>query len=150
MAITTGARAKSLAWVGSGAPTSPLSSIQDWSFNRSKELAEFTLGTARVKSHYAGLSDAEITIQTSNLALLTSFSIGQKLTGIVLTVEGAVDSGDTAESDVTITLSHGVVTAVGELSHANDNSSPIVGSLTIKLSRHVGQSDPTVTIAAGA
>lgn len=149
MAITQVARAKSLAWTGAGAPTSPLSNIQSCAWRETNALAEFKLGTARVKTRYKGETDAYIRVETADLGKLSGFHEGQKLTNVVLTLEGAIDAGGVQEgSDVTFTLSHAVVVEVGELSHGNDASDPIVGSLLIHLDRHVGAvSDPTATTA---
>ena len=147
MALKQIARAKSLAWTGTG-PTSPLANIQNWSFSRNKELAEFTSGTSRVNSHYLGKTTASITVDTADMSKFTGFVVGQKFTAVTLVVEGAVDSSGTAnESDATIVLSSAVVTEVGEIESDNEDSAPVVGRVTFTLSRFAtAGADPTWTI----
>lgn len=154
MAINQVARAKSLAWTAvegqsPAPPTGPLTNIQSWSFPQGDQLTEFLSGTARVQSHYRSTKAASIQVETADIAVWAGFQVGQKFTGVILTLEGAVDSaGAAVGDDVTITLSEAVVSEIGELSHGNEDSAPVVGSVTFALSRHAtSSSDPTVAIA---
>jgi hypothetical protein len=76
--------------------------------------------------------------------------VGQRYNNVILTVEGARDSANAAVGDnITITLSEAVITELGELSHGNENSAPVVASVTFMLDRHAASSaDPTIAIAA--
>jgi hypothetical protein len=154
MAIQQVARAKSITWtVVSGQspapPTGPINNVQSYSFSRNQELAEFLSGTSRVNSHYRGVESATIQIETADIAKWSAFAVGQKFTNVILTLEGAKDSGNASVGDdITITLSEAVVTEVGELSMGNENSAPVVGSVTFALSRlATSTADPTVAIA---
>lgn len=152
MALQTMGRAKSLSFtqVGNGGPSSPINSLQGYTFSRSKELAEFLQGTSRVQSHYSGTQTASIEVQISDLAAFAAFDIGQKYEDVVLTVESAVDSAGTAVGDeAEITLDQAIISEVGELSSENENSAPVVGSVTFTLSRHAdAASDPEWSIEA--
>lgn len=151
MAINTLARAKSISWtrVSGVGPAGPISSIQSYTFSKPEELAAFLSGTARVESHYKGKRSAFIRITTADIATWSAFEVGQKFTNVILTIEGAQDSVGTAVgSDVTITLSEAVITELGDLEDGNENSAPVVGSVTFMLSRHAtSTSDPTCVIA---
>jgi hypothetical protein len=157
MAIQQIARAKTLAWTAVGGqsptpPTSPLNNIQSYSVSRTQELAEFLRGNARVQSHYRGTEAATIQIETADIGKFAGFAVGQKFTNVILTIEGARDSGNAAVGDdITITMSEAVISEVGELAMGNESSAPVVGSVTFALSRHAGSSaDPTITIVASA
>ncbi|MBI1291201.1 hypothetical protein GC173_08140 [bacterium] len=158
MAIQQVARAKSLAWTAVAGqtptpPTSPLSNVQSYSTSRGGELAEFLRGTSRVNSHYRGTETGSIQVETADIATWAGFAVGQKFTNVILTLEGAKDSsGASVGDDITVTLSEAVVSEVGELAAGNENSAPVVASVTFVLSKHAGSTnDPTMTIAvAGA
>lgn len=154
MAIQQVARAKSITWTAVAGqspvpPTGPINNVQSYNFSRSQELAEFLSGTSRVQSHYRGTETATIQIETADIAKWSGFAVGQKFTNVVLTLEGAKDSGNASVGDdITVTLSEAVVSEVGELSMGNENSAPVVGSVTFVMSRHAGSaSDPTCAIA---
>lgn len=156
MPIQLASRGKSLNWTpvagqNPAPPTGPLTNIQSYSFSRSQELAEFLSGTSRVKSHFRGTESATIKVETADIAVFAGFSQGQKLTNVTLRIEGARDSaGASAGDDVLVTLSHAVVSEVGELSSGNENSAPVVGSVTFQLSKFPELTeDPTVTITSG-
>jgi len=157
MAISQLGTATSLAWTadaggseGAG-PTSPLTSIQSYNFSRNKELAEFILGQARVKSHYSSTKSAEITVESADLSKTLLFEVGQKYTNVILTVSSALDSDVEAPNSGTsavITLTAAIVSAVGEISHGNEDDAPAVQSVTFTLSRFPEASaDPSWTIA---
>jgi hypothetical protein len=154
MAIQQVARAKSITWTAvpgqsPAPPTGPINNIQSYSFSRSQELAEFLSGTSRVKSHYRGGEAATIQVETADIAKWAGLAVGQKFTNVVLTLEGAKDSGNASVGDdVTITLSEAVISEIGELSMGNENSAPVVASVTFALSRlATSTADPTVSIA---
>lgn len=156
MAILEGARAKTLAFTAvSGQsptpPTGPITKIQNYAANPADELAEFTAGLARVSSSYKGKTGFTINVTTKQLDIWALFRIGQRFNNVILTLEAAIGSGGTAVGgDITVTLSEAVVTEMSGLEHDNENSMPVVGSVTFKLDRHPeSSSDPTWSIAAG-
>lgn len=155
MAIDQIGTGKSLAWtaVGGQTPTpaaGPLSNIQKYGFSRNKELKEFLKGLARVQTRYSSTKTAAITVDSPDVDVLCDLEVGQKFTSVILTLQGAIDAGGTAiGGDVTVTLSHAVITAIGDLEHSNEDDTPAVQSVTFTLDRHDGESsDPTWTIAA--
>lgn len=158
MADTTQGRAKSLAWtqVGtspSAGPTSPLSSIQSYTPPVPKNaMSDVILGTARVSTSFQGPLSGEMSITSTNLAVMAKFAEGQKFTGLTLTVESAVGGDGTAQgSDMVYTMSHVVVSEVGEPSGDNQSSAPNTMTVKFKLDRHVGAADdPTITRATAA
>ncbi len=154
MPITQLARAVSLAWTpvagqSPAPPSGPLGNIQSYSFSRATELAEFLSGTSRVNAHYLGAQSATLQIETADISTWAGFAVGQKYTNVTLTIEGARDSAGAAVGDnVTITLSEAVVSEIGELGMGNENSAPVVASVTFSLSRHAASTaDPTAVIA---
>ena len=155
MAIDQLARAVSLAWTAVAGqspapPAGPLTNIQSYSFSQAAELAEFLSGTSRVNAHYLGTRSATLQVETADIAAWAGFAAGQKYTNVILTIESAQDSGGAGVGqNATITLSEAVVTEIGELGMGNENSAPVVASVTFALSRHAtSESDPTVAIAA--
>lgn len=151
MAINRLARPVSLAWSDtSGDATSPLNSLQSWSFQDNQEVAEFLRGNARVDGHYRGKTTATITVETDDMGAFVDFAPGDSFEDLVLTVENAIEVDGTAcGGSATITLEHAKLTERGEITHDNADSSPVVGTLTFTLSRScAATSDPTITIAA--
>lgn len=148
MALVQVARATSLAYNDGASKT--LDNIQSYTFSQSAELAQFTKGTARVATHFAGMKTAAITIETADIAKWSGFVVGQKLTAVVLTIESATDAGGTAVGGaMTITMANAVVTEVGDLTASNENSAPAVGSVTITLDREATlTADPGAVLAA--
>lgn len=150
MAITQLGRATSLAYNDGSAQS--ITSIQSYSTSDNTAIEAFLMGTAQVDTHYQGKIDFEITIETADIAAYSALTVGDQVTAVVLTIEAATDSGGGASGDaVTVTLSKAVVSALGGLQHGNENSAPVVGSITFKLSRAASDSsDPTAVIAASA
>ncbi len=136
------ARAKSISWTAHGSqspapPTGPIDDINSYSTNRKQEMAEFLKGTARVGTSYRGKKNAQITIETADIATIADFEEGMRLDAVTLTLEGAIDSGGTAVGDdVVFSLSEAVVSEIGELAKGNEDSAPVVQSITFKLDRH--------------
>jgi hypothetical protein len=157
MAIQQVARAVSLAWTAvSGQnptpPTGPLTNIQSYSTTNADELEKFRKGNARVPTSYQGLSAGSITVETGDVGVWALFKKGQRYNNVILTIEGAKDSSGASVGDnVTITLSEAVISEVGELAHGNENSAPVVASVTFELDRHPASSaDPTMVLAVSA
>lgn len=154
MAINQLARALSITWTAvSGQtptpPTGPIANIQSFATPEIDELAPFLIGTSRVDSHYAGKKGAAITIETADLGKASLFKVGQKFTGVALDIEAAKDSAGTEVGEtVRVTLSHAVVSEVGEIGRDNADSAPLTRSVTFTLSKFPTETDdPTYTIA---
>lgn len=147
MAIVQVGRATQLAYNDGTSKT--IDQIQSYSFSQSQEMAQFTKGTARVATHFAGMKTGSITIETADIAKWSGFTVGQKLTSVVLTIESATDAGGTATGGaIEITFPNAVVSEIGDLSASNENSAPAVASVTFTLDRLASaSSDPAITIA---
>lgn len=147
MAIQQVARAKSLAWTAVAGqsptpPAGPLTNIQSYNTPQADELASFTKGTARVKTSYKGMMSGSITVETADIAIWSGFKKGQRYTNVILTLEGAKDSaGASVGDDITVTLEEAVISELGELTHGNEASDPVVASVTFELDRHPASSD---------
>ncbi len=148
MAITEIARALTLKYTPVGESQQTVSDIRNYTYSRKGvELIDSKKGTARVKTRYKGDDDATIMVETADIAAWTAISKGDKATDVILELEAAVEShGVAAGGGFKITLSNAVVSEVGDLSHSNEGSDPVVGSFTFQLDRHSSLSeDPTVT-----
>lgn len=128
--------------------TGSITKIQSYSTNRDTELAEFLSGTSRVKKYFRGAKTASITVE-ADADLLIGFEKGMEFTGVILTLEGAIHSGGAASgNDSTFTLSDAVVSEVGELAHGNEDSAPVVSSVTFMLAEvSTTSSEPTAAFA---
>jgi hypothetical protein len=151
--ILTG-RGSSLSWSAiapaNAGVTSPLVSIQSFTFSDSEELSEFLDGLARVNSHYKAVRSSSIQIETADVGMAQKLEFGSAFTNLELTVESAVEStGTGTNNNFKITLGRAVLSERSELSHGNENSAPSTVTLTFQLSRAASASaDPTVTKAA--
>lgn len=151
MAIDRCARALSLSWTG-GSATSPLNDIQEWSYSESREISDHLIGTARVAGHYAGTISATLTVTTDDMAIWTSFVVGDAVTDLTLEVESAIEcDGSAVGGSADFILPAAKLVEKSEISHDNTNSAPVTGSLTFVLSRPAADnSDPTATVTASA
>jgi hypothetical protein len=102
-----------------------------------------------VPSSYAGQQGGTIMVETADIGIWAAFKIGQRYTNVILTLEGAKDSSSASVGDdITVTLSEAVISEKGPLTKGNENSAPVVASVTFKLDRHpTSTADPTIAIA---
>jgi len=123
--------------------------IQSYTFSQGQELAEFLSGNSRVNSHWAGVKTGTIQIETGDLSVLAALTVGTYCTAVVLTIEGALDSGGTAVGgDVTVTFDKAVISEIGDINHGNENSSPVVQSITFTLTHEAATgTDGTIAVA---
>lgn len=142
---------KGVSLAGSLVPSGSLAiaRIQSYTFSREQELADFLAGDARVNTHYQGRLSAELTVETPDVSALVPLAVGAKLTAVILTVSAAVEAGGVkVGNNATITLSHAVVSEIGEITASNESDAPVVQSITFRLNRiESATTDPTFTIA---
>lgn len=133
---------------GGGGPTGPLTSIQSAAVRASKDLIPTKLGTATVETMFEGSKTAEITVTSTDLALMSAFEVGQRYTGVALTEEAAVEGNGVSEGDAFVyTISKAIVTAVELPNKDNANKGRVATSVTFRMERPAGDSaDPTFTI----
>lgn len=130
------AKGKSLAWTGTGGPTSPCTKLQKVSLPAAEvyELAEFLDGDRNIDAYYRGKQTAEVTVEVADMAVYTAFKTGQVFTNLVVVASPAKTSaGSSVGTDLTYTMSCAVVKEIGGLELTNDNAAPVVGSITFAL-----------------
>lgn len=131
-------KAKSLAWVqvgtvGGTAPTSPCNKLQRGSVMRGAELTEFRNGDTDVVVRYPDSKTASITVEIADISVASAFAVGQSFTNVVLTFHPANVAAAAADTGKKFTLSHAIITEIGDVEATNDSAAPAVQAVTFTL-----------------
>lgn len=141
------ARATQLSWTGSIGYSSPLTYIQGFDFSPSAEFEQPLSCIRRIPGHYRAAESAILTIDTIDAGFWAACNFGDRLSDVALTIASAIDTdGTPAGTTLTLNISSVVVVGKSGFSHGNNDSSPLVGSITFQLSTPQGDSDASWSI----
>lgn len=131
-------KAKSLAWtqvgtVGGTAPTSPCNKLQRATISRGAEMSEFRNGDTDVMTRYPDSKTAAISVEIADISVASAFAVGQSFTNVIVTLHPANVARDAADTGKKFTLSHAIITEIGDVEAANDSAAPSVQTVTFTL-----------------